>query len=152
MSIKLLTAKKDDTSFIKELFFQVKSQEFIRFHWDKTLLESLLEIQYNAQQKSYEQQFPDAETFIVFFEKNRVGKLTLDKSTNYHVVDISIHNDYQNKGIGTQVLNKIIIEAKTYNKAVTLSVTKDNPAHKLYKKLGFIAVKEDDIYLKMSTQ
>ena len=50
---------------------------------------------------------------------------------------------FQRRGIGTEVMNRLIDEAARAGKAVTLGVVKTNPALRLYQRLGFHTTHED---------
>lgn len=58
---------------------------------------------------------------------------------------IAVYKDYRGKGIGKELLSFLLscMQEKGY-KQVSLSVQKQNPAVRLYKKTGFITVKETD--------
>jgi ribosomal protein S18 acetylase RimI-like enzyme len=62
---------------------------------------------------------------------------------------IEVLPDYQNKGIGSAVLDQIIEKAKKENKNVELRVFKINPAFKLYARKGFKTYKETDTHYYM---
>ena len=57
---------------------------------------------------------------------------------------ISLFKEYRNKGIGTQLMSRMVdyLRGKGY-KQTSLSVKKENYAVKLYKKMGFQVVGED---------
>lgn len=57
---------------------------------------------------------------------------------------ISLYEDYRGKGIGTELMLKMIalLKLKRY-KQVSLAVQKENYAVKLYKKVGFQIVDEN---------
>jgi ribosomal protein S18 acetylase RimI-like enzyme len=57
-------------------------------------------------------------------------------------LSISVLPDYRGKGIGTQMLNRLLENVKCDFPAISLSVSKDNSALQLYKRFGFITVKE----------
>jgi ribosomal protein S18 acetylase RimI-like enzyme len=64
---------------------------------------------------------------------------------------ISLFKEYRNNGIGTDLMNKMInyLLEKGYKQA-SLSVAKNNYALKLYKKVGFKIIKEqEDDYLML---
>ncbi|MBW4512743.1 MAG: GNAT family N-acetyltransferase [Scytonematopsis contorta HA4267-MV1] len=50
--------------------------------------------------------------------------------------------EYQCLGIGTQLIQSVISQAKSLNKPVVLHVLKINPAKSLYERLGFETVEE----------
>jgi GNAT superfamily N-acetyltransferase len=51
---------------------------------------------------------------------------------------------FQRRGIGTEVMNRLIDEAMRARQAVTLGVVKTNSALRLYRRLGFEVTHEDD--------
>ena len=54
------------------------------------------------------------------------------------VLAIAVHRNYRNQGIGTRMLGWLIDRAAEHSiQAVSLSVSKDNRAKKLYRRLGF---------------
>lgn len=58
---------------------------------------------------------------------------------------ISLYKEYRNEGIGTQLMNSMITHlCKNGYKQTSLNVKKDNYAVRLYKKMGFDVISEDD--------
>jgi ribosomal protein S18 acetylase RimI-like enzyme len=58
---------------------------------------------------------------------------------------ISLFEEYRNQGIGTKLMNKMINHLqKSGYKQASLSVQKENYAVKLYKKVGFKIIDEND--------
>jgi ribosomal protein S18 acetylase RimI-like enzyme len=56
---------------------------------------------------------------------------------------------YRGQGVGTQLLTALLRMAATHYRAVSLSVWKENPARRLYERLGFVTVREDGVTLTM---
>lgn len=58
---------------------------------------------------------------------------------------VSLLPEYRNQGIGTQLLNRLLdlLLMNGYHQA-SLSVQKENPAARLYRRLGFQVLKEND--------
>ncbi len=61
--------------------------------------------------------------------------------------EISILKEYQNKGIGTNIISKQLKENK--GTRTILQVFKNNPAKKLYEKLGFKVYNETETHYQM---
>ena len=70
--------------------------------------------------------------------------------TEWVVVQIQISPALQGRGIGEQVLHTVLHAAEADALPVTLKVLKGNPAKRLYDRLGFEIVGEDDIQFYMS--
>jgi predicted N-acetyltransferase YhbS len=58
---------------------------------------------------------------------------------------IAVLPDYQNQGIGTQLLSRLLHSAREWYSAVSLSIRADNPAVRLYERLGFIKVPDSEV-------
>ncbi len=60
--------------------------------------------------------------------------------------------EYRNRGIGSQILQDIIAEGEKDNHPVSIYVEFNNPALRLYERLGFQRVSEHGIYYYMERQ
>ncbi|MDR2914602.1 MAG: GNAT family N-acetyltransferase [Tannerella sp.] len=60
-------------------------------------------------------------------------------------IAIALFEEYRGKGIGTQMMEQMIVLMKSegYHQ-VSLSITKGNPAIRLYERLGFQTIDEND--------
>ena len=66
------------------------------------------------------------------------------------VAQMFVDGLFQRRGIGTEVMKRLIGEANEFNLAVRLNVVRINPARRLYERLGFRVTHEDDrkLYMK----
>jgi ribosomal protein S18 acetylase RimI-like enzyme len=62
---------------------------------------------------------------------------------------ICVVPEHQRKGIGTEVLRRVIAQAEEQKLPLYLSVLKVNPARLLYERLGFIVIEETTHHFKM---
>ena len=71
------------------------------------------------------------------------GYGSIDKTTLE--LAVSIYKEYRGYGIGTELMKKmlLLLKEKGYEK-VSLAVQKDNYAYKMYKKIGFEIVDENE--------
>lgn len=67
-------------------------------------------------------------------------------------LSIALLPEYRNLRIGTSLLNQLINDARDKYPALSLSVSADNPATHLYKRLGFEIVEENGASLTMRKQ
>lgn len=58
---------------------------------------------------------------------------------------IAVTPDFRGRGIGTQLLQRVLEAARSRFPAVSLSVRADNPAVRLYERFGFVQVPDTDI-------
>jgi ribosomal protein S18 acetylase RimI-like enzyme len=64
---------------------------------------------------------------------------------------IAVAPAYRGQGIGTKLLTHLLVEAKNRYRAVSLSVSADNPALRLYRRLGFEVIATSGGSLTMIT-
>ena len=62
----------------------------------------------------------------------------------WEVIQIQLAPRLQGRGLGRQLLEEFLAEAKAAGKDVVLNVLKANPAKKLYERLGFRVEREDE--------
>ncbi len=88
--------------------------------------------------------------FKIFFNNCFAGAVEITKETDFFFLNrIEIFPDYQNLGIGTEIIKSIIAAAEENFLSVKLMVFKINPAKHLYSKLGFKVVSENDSHFTM---
>ncbi len=78
--------------------------------------------------------------WVRLFTKIELGSVFIDENTPEFA--IALETEYRNQGLGTFLLKKLISDLKTdFNyKKVSLSVSIENPAYRLYKRLGFTKI------------
>jgi ribosomal protein S18 acetylase RimI-like enzyme len=65
---------------------------------------------------------------------------------------IAILPEHRGNGIGTQLLAQLLELARTRYRAVSLSVSRENPARRLYERAGFKTVARDEHSLTMKKE
>lgn len=134
--IKLIPA--DETH--KEFSYQVKKVaegEYIThmFNWDE-------DVQRDFHVRAWQQQKPD----IVTYDGKLIGTIaTIESEDCIEIGQFFILPDYQNKGIGTHLLNSILDKADQLGRKVTLRFLKNNPVKSLYVRNGFRVVYTSEI-------
>jgi ribosomal protein S18 acetylase RimI-like enzyme len=64
-------------------------------------------------------------------------------------LSIALLSGHRGKGIGTRLLNELFESVRDKYKAISLSVSDDNPAKKLYQRLGFEIISREGTSLTM---
>jgi ribosomal protein S18 acetylase RimI-like enzyme len=64
-------------------------------------------------------------------------------------LSIAVLSEYQTRGVGTRLLIHLLKNSQTRYQAISLSVSSDNPAVRLYQRLGFETVESIDNSLTM---
>ncbi|WP_416306996.1 GNAT family N-acetyltransferase [Neptunicella sp. SCSIO 80796] len=92
-------------------------------------------------------------SFIIRHNNQHMGMIKY-VTTDRHISikQIQILPAHQGQGLGRRVIEFFIQQAKQQQKDLILTVLKDNPAQKLYQRLGFAYVGEDELEFHMKLQ
>ena len=88
---------------------------------------------------------------IILIDGCPAGVYACDITENggFFINEISLLNEYQGKGIGRNILKKKLEENRKNNIRRILQVFKDNPAKRLYERLGFKIYGETETHYQM---
>ena len=67
-------------------------------------------------------------------------------------MDIALLPKYRGKGVGSEILNQLIKESNNSNKKLNIHVEYNNPALKLYERLGFKKTDDTGVYFFMERE
>ncbi|MFM0730625.1 GNAT family N-acetyltransferase [Paraburkholderia sediminicola] len=87
---------------------------------------------------------------VICIDGAPAGLLKAHRTENeWVVVQLQIAPTHQGRGIGERALRTVLLAAQAEALPVTLKVLKGNPARRLYERLGFKTVGEDEIQFHM---
>lgn len=143
-------AMDEDVSFLYQVYKETREEELAATGWGKEEKEAFLRMQFDMQRRSYALQHPEADHSVILLDTMRIGQL-MTKITDHAVwiIDVSLLAEYQNKGIGTGLIRDIQERAEEIGKAVRLHVLYNNPAQRLYRRLGFHPINENGLHIQM---
>ena len=149
-SITLRPVNADDEGFLFGLYRSVHEQTFASLNVPEEQKTSLLRMQFNAQRQQYRSQYPGADFDLVLCDGVSAGCMSaLRGPDEFVLIDIALLPEYRNGGIGKELVAKLIRHAQDEKKTLTAHVRSDNPAWRLWQRLGFEAVSDDDVYLRI---
>ncbi len=140
MPISFRHALDQDFDYCKRLYFG-------EMEWIITELQ----LDRSAQAASFQRQWDLTQVRIIALDGSDVGWLqTMTQDDELFIAQMFVDRPFQRRGIGTEVMKRLIGEAARVNQTVRLDVVKINPAVRLYERLGFQVVGEDDrkFYMK----
>ena len=133
----------DDLDFLYQVYASTREDELALLPWSDSQKQTFLQMQFNAQHHYYQEQFANASYQVILQDEQPVGRLYVDRgSDEIRIIDIALLGAARNQRIGSLLLQQILDEATLSGKRVVLHVEKNNPALRLYQRLGF-QVKED---------
>ena len=139
----LRPAQPEDASFLLLLFAESQDQ-LARLRPDEALWRSLVHMQFRGRAMTYAAQFPAAEDSILLGEDGQpVGRLLLDRRPDrWRIVDIAVLASRRGQGLGTEVVRQCQQRAAAAGARLELQVRPENPARRLYERLGFRVASE----------
>ncbi len=148
--LSIRPARTGDKGFIENLY-RASRDDLRLLNADDDFIESLIEMQFQAQQQGYGDQHPDAMYFIVELHDEPMGRLTLAMGPNeVRIVDIAFLPAARGKGYGKGVLQALQLTAQKIPAPLSLLVLHTNPAAmRLYASLGFQAEQQTDTHVLM---
>jgi ribosomal protein S18 acetylase RimI-like enzyme len=117
---------------------------------DAAVKDRLVRSQYGAMTSSRLQCFPNCSRDVIVVGSAAAGFLSVDRNERrVRIVDIALLPQFRNQGLGGALLRQILAEADECRIAVDLRVERNNPARRLYERLGFTSVADDGVYITM---
>jgi ribosomal protein S18 acetylase RimI-like enzyme len=148
--ISLRPAHDDDDAFVFALFAQTRRAQFAALGWPSEQLDVLLHQQYDFRRRGYGESYPDAADRVIEIGPEAVGRLlTARLEGRITIIDIAVADRCRGTGIGGAVLALVQGEAAALGADVILQVDVDNPAQRLYTRLGFEVAADHGLYREM---
>ena len=149
-SITFRPISDDDEQFLYRLYASTRQEELAMTVWTGAQKDTFLRQQFTAQHKFYIERFTQAAFDILLMNKEPIGRLYIDRrAEEIRIIDISILPEHRNKGIGSSLLKNLLTEAYETAKPLRIHVEKNNPALKLYERLGFREIEDKGVYSLM---
>ncbi|WP_334019921.1 GNAT family N-acetyltransferase [Alteromonas sp. S015] len=136
--LKMRPSQPSDAPFLEQLH-RSQRDDLQLIDGEQDFIESIVDMQFRAQNEGYGQQTPNAMYFVVEKHQDKVGKVTVDFGHNsVHVVDIAFIPQVRGLGFGKDVLRSLQVAAAQSRVPLTLNVSEQNiHARRLYTSLGF---------------
>ena len=150
LSVQLRSMTDADLPFIEGLYASTRAEEVARTGWPPELQRAFLKQQHDAQHRHYRSHYPGAEWLIVERDGELVGRLYLSEGEHaLCIVDISLLPTARGQGLGSALLADVLTQATAAGKAVSIHVERNNPAARIYERLGFTPVADKGVYIEM---
>ncbi len=150
MALTLRRVTAADEPFLFEVYAGTRAEELAAWGWDAAQQEPFLRLQFMAQKGTYGAQYPNADHDIIMLDDKPVGRLYVARSEKEIVLaDIALLPEYRGRGIGAELINRLLDEAAQGAKPCRLQVVKTNRAARLYERLGFVRTGESGMHFEM---
>jgi ribosomal protein S18 acetylase RimI-like enzyme len=147
---RLRPVADDDREFLVELYDSVREPELAHLTWDAAARAAFIEQQFGAQDAHYRTNYPGATLDVIEVDGERAGRLYVHRGpSDIRIMDIAIAPAFRGRGIGTELLRALIEEAERSGRKLSIHVEMNNPAKRLYERLGFEPAGEHGVYVLM---
>lgn len=148
--VTLRPATAHDRAVLFEVYAGTRAEEMARVPWTVAEKDAFVRMQFDAQDRAYHEAYPDARFDVVVLDGEAVGRLYVARSrTEIRVIDIALLPGHRGRGLGTFLLRELLGEAAGTGRTVSIHVEVDNPARRLYARLGFVAVADRGLHVLM---
>lgn len=137
-----------DLPFLSRLYASTRAEEVAQVpDWTDEQKQQFLQMQFDAQHKYYQEQFKDAEYLVIEQSGEPVGRIYIDRRKDeIRLIDIALLPAVRGKKLGAALLEDLLEEAQSSDLPVKIHVEKNNPAMRLYIRLGFRQVEDQGVY------
>src|SRR4051812_36384833 len=136
-----------DLPLIERLYASTREAEVAQAGWPEEFQARFIAQQFEAQHRHYLAHYHDMEWLIVERAGEAIGRLYLfEDKDEFQIVDITIGPEARGEGIGAAILEDVFAMARPAGKRVSIHVEKNNPARRLYLRLGFVMIEDRGVY------
>ena len=134
MLIEMHSATNSDFDYCRCLYFGEMKWMIDELHLDL-----------DAQENGFRQQWNPMQVRIITLDGLDVGWVQIIRQEEaLFIAQIIVERRFQRRGVGTEIMKRLIADAAQMGLPLLLSVVKINPAGRLYHRLGFQITHEDE--------
>jgi ribosomal protein S18 acetylase RimI-like enzyme len=149
-SIRLRAATAGDRELLYSIYASTREEELSLLPWNREQKDAFLRSQFQAQDTDYHARFRDAAFDVVEDDGVPIGRFYVSRSNDeLRLLDVALLPPHRARGIGTHLVRALVDEAVTRAVPLRLHVLCQNPARRLYERLGFHPVGEAGVYQQM---
>ncbi len=146
-TVSLRPITPEEMEFLLRVYASTRAEEMAQVPWTDEEKAEFLRFQFQAQHKYYQEQFPNAAFDLILVGEEPVGRLYVDRrEEEIRLVDIALLAEWRGNGLGSRLLDDLLSEARQSGKLVRIHVEHNNPAMRLYLRLGFEKIEEQGVY------
>lgn len=136
-----------DQPFVDALYASTRWEELLPLPWPDTAKTAFLQEQSRLQASHYRNNYPGAALCVIEREDQPIGRFYLYASAGeFRLMDIALLPLWRGRGIGQELLHALMVVAAKQSRRITLHVEPNNPAQRLYARLGFELREDRGVY------
>jgi ribosomal protein S18 acetylase RimI-like enzyme len=148
--VRLRPVAEADRAFLVGLYASVREPELAHVPWDDATRRAFIAQQFAAQDAHYREHYPGASLDVIEVDGEPAGRLYVHRGErDIRIMDIALAPAHRGRGIGTALLRALMAEAQAGGRRLSIHVEANNPARRLYERLGFQHAGEHGVYLRL---
>ena len=148
MAHRLRPARAEDRDFLLRVYASTREEELRLVDWSDEQKAAFVQQQFEAQDAYYREHYDPATFDVIEVDAEPVGRLYVARwEDEIRIMDIALVPEHRGRGIGTALLRDLLDEGAGTGKRVSIHVERDNPALRLYERLGFAPIEARGVYL-----
>jgi|SRR5437016_1796225 len=150
-TLRLRPVADRDEQFLLSVYAGTRAEELAQAEWEPGQRELFIKWQFDLQRREYDVRFPDAEYKVILVDEQPAGRIWIGRDREQiRLLDIALLSQFQNRGVGTLLLRRLMDESNRSGKALRHMVfVLNNDAHRFYERLGFVVIEDFGAYKHM---
>jgi len=150
-TVELRPVSESDNEFLLSVYGSTRADEMAQVEWAEGQQEMFLRWQFDLQRREYYTRFPDAEYRVIVIDQQPAGRIWVGADNEQiRLLDIALLPQFQNRGAGTALVERLKARAEKEGKALRHMVfVLNNNADRFYERLGFKQIEEFGAYKHM---
>ena len=150
-TLELRPVSESDNPFLLSVYASTREEELAQAEWQEGQKEMFLRWQFDLQRREYDARFPDAAYDVILVAGQTAGRIWVgEDEKQIRLLDIGLLPEFQNRGVGTALLHRLMDYARQSDKVLRHMVfmLNDN-AKRFYERLGFVTIEDLGAYQHM---
>jgi ribosomal protein S18 acetylase RimI-like enzyme len=149
-NVGLRPVQEADRPFLAQVYASTRADEMAMLPWTDEQKAAFVAHQFEAQDAHYRTHYEGAAFDVVEVDGEPAGRLYVHRGpSEIRIIDIALTPAYRGRGLGTGLLQALIAEAADGGRTLSIHVEMNNPARRLYERLGFRPAGEHGPYVLM---
>lgn len=150
-TVELRPVSDQDDQFLLSVYGSTREEELSQAAWVEGQKEMFLRWQFDLQRREYDARFPDAAYHVIVLDQQPAGRIWVGSDDEQiRLLDIALLPEFQNRGVGTALLLRLIDQAAKAGKVLRHMVfVLNNDAERFYERLGFERIEDLGAYKHM---
>jgi GNAT superfamily N-acetyltransferase len=150
-TVELRPVSPLDDEFLISVYAATRAEELAQVPWSDEQKAAFVRWQFGLQQNEYQATYPNQQYSVILVDDQPAGRIWISRGDDQvRLLDIALLDEFQNRGVGTVLLRRLIDEASRDNKPLRHMVFVLNAdAKRFYERLGFVVIEEVGAYHHM---